>query len=564
MPSHHREPLNTSLLAPGDGTTGQGLSRRRVLLTTAGAGLASIAGVGRTRGTATAGEERWRFETTYSLPTSPTVVDGTVYVASCSGSEGNGIAYALDSDSGEEQWRFEDLRISATNERVSVNPKLGGLEVVDGIVYVSGYSVQALDQETGERLWLPEKRGYHGYPTRSSPAVSQGTVYLGNGPLVAAFNAAVGKLRWVEGGPTGGGRVSPLVVDGTVYTGGVYRNLYAYNGETGEERWRVEGQQPILTSPTVSDGTLYVCTAGFMYAIDTESGQERMRYEPKWGILSSPTVADGTVYVGGESYEREGGVVAAFDTAADTEQWRFEPRGVVHSSPTVVGDTLFVGSDDGFLYALDVADGSERWRFEADAKINAAPIVVDGTVYLADTASTVYALDAGVHGSSEDSRVLLGTENHHHVWAEEASADLAPAEFEVELDAAPNPVTQGDEIDVQLTVTNVGDEAGRREVDYDGPGSFETPIELDGGESQTFEVSETVENNISVPAYKWPGKLFLAVRVFEDEAELTIPIEKPGTDRWYGHLSDYGWVGALGGLGGAGYLVNRRIGDDRT
>ena len=29
----------------------------------------------------------------------------------------------------------------------------------------------------------------------------------------------------------------------------------------------------------------------------------------------------------------------------------------------------------------------------------------------------VYAIDAGVEGSSEDSRVLLGTMGHHHEWA---------------------------------------------------------------------------------------------------------------------------------------------------
>lgn len=555
----------------GDGATLPSASerratRRRMLLATAGAGIASVAGVGRARGESTVGgDEIWRFTMKYPLSTSPTVVDGTVYVGSSSESEEDGIAYALDSDSGEEQWRFEDLRVQSTGEKVSVNPKWGGLEVVDGIVYVSGYSVQALDQETGERLWLPEERGYHGYPTRSSPTVSQGTVYLGNGPLVAAFNAAVGKLRWVEGGPAGGGRVSPVAVDGTVYTGGVYRKLYAYNGETGDEEWHVEGRGPFITSPTVVDDTLYVCTAGLMYAIDTESGQERMRYDPDGGIRSSPTVADGTVYMGGESYGSDRGLVTAFDTAEGEELWRFEPRDEVHSSPTVVDDTLFVGSDDGFLYALDVGDGRERWRFEADAEIRTAPIVVDGTVYVADTAGTVYALDAGVRGSSEDSRVLLGTENHHHVWAKEASTDVAPDEFVVDLDAEPSTVTTGDEITVQITVTNVGDETGRREIGYNGPGSFGGPIELEGGESQTIELSETVDNPYpDIPLHDRRDEIFLIVQVFEDEATLTIPVEDPSNERGLDSIPGFGPLGALGGLGGAGYLLNRRSGGERT
>ncbi|WP_425493218.1 PQQ-binding-like beta-propeller repeat protein [Halovivax cerinus] len=457
------------------------------------------------------------------------------------------------------------------------------MEVVDGTVFVPRRGVFALDQETGEKLWRSEERGYHGGDVLSSPAVSQGTVYLGNGSRVAAFNSAVGKLRWAEG-PNPRGKMSPVVVDGTVYAAGGYRTVYAYDAETGDEEWLFdEVEQPFLTSPTVADGTLFVCTVGFMYALDTDSGQERLRYNPDWGILSSPTVADGTVYVGGESYEGDGGIVAAFDTAEDTERWRFERLGEVRSSPTVAGNTLFVGSDDGALYALNVADGSERWRFETGAEIRTAPIVVDGTVYVADTDGTVYALDARVHGSSVDSRVLLGAQGHHHAWAEAASTDVAPAEFVVELNAVPNPVVTGDEITVQITVTNVGDEVGRRtlhfdaaatdgdenglrQIHFDGQDSFEEPIELTDGESETIEASGTVKRGpakSTVPAPEWPGELSLAARVYEDATELTIPVEKPANDQEDGHLSDYWPVGALGALGGAGYLLNRRRSTER-
>ena len=66
------------------------------------------------------GTEQWAFETGRHVMSSPTVVDGTVFV----GSNDNNL-YAVDTETGTEQWAFQ------TGDRVMSSPR-----VVDGTVFV--------------------------------------------------------------------------------------------------------------------------------------------------------------------------------------------------------------------------------------------------------------------------------------------------------------------------------------------------------------------------------------------------------------------------------------------
>jgi len=81
-----------------------------------------------------------------------------------------------------------------------------------------------------------------------------------------------------------------------------------------------------------------------------------------------------------------------------------------------VDGTVFVGSWDGNVYALDADDGTEQWAFQTGNAVSNSPTVVDGTVFVGSGDGNVYALEAGVSGSSEGSRVMLGTLGHHGDW----------------------------------------------------------------------------------------------------------------------------------------------------
>lgn len=421
------------------------------------------------------GEVLWTFEAGDEVNSSPTVVDGTVYVGSS-----DTHVYAVDAVSGEKEWGFETGRwiVSAPN-------------VVDGTVYVgSGDSnIYALDAEGRYEIWRFETDG----SVFSSPTVADGTVYVGSeapDSHLYALDAATGDEVWSF--DTGEDiDTSPTVAGGTVFIGtNAIRagRVYAVDAASGEIIWRSETARR-WHSPTVVNDTLFVGTGsgngGSLYAFDASTGEQIWQFElPDAESVSSmsPTVADTRVYVGGHR-----GTVYAVDTATGEEVWRFETGNEVQSSPTVADDTLYVGSDTGYLYALDAGTGDEIWRVEVGPGpawgVESSPTVVDGTVYVGSQDSHVYAVDAGVGEGSEGSRVSLGTLGHHHAWADQEIQ--FPDFYYVTIEGTDAPVLQGADLDVEMRVENTGDKQGTQTLeltDFDGTVVDSEEITLAAGE----------------------------------------------------------------------------------
>lgn len=82
-----------------------------------------------------------------------------------------------------------------------------------------------------------------------------------------ALAAADGRERWrVE--TIGGVRSSPAVADGTVYVGNANGNVSAVAAADGSERWRFRTDRVVQSSPAVADGTVYVGSDdGRVYAL---------------------------------------------------------------------------------------------------------------------------------------------------------------------------------------------------------------------------------------------------------------------------------------------------------
>lgn len=186
------------------------------------------------------GSVAWSREISTHADSSPAVVDGTVYYgATLTGdrrdeSDDPARLWALDAATGETVW---SAAIADTSLRISP-------AVADGTVYVAASSVRActgvgggtedgesncsgtnrgrlyaVDAASGDRQWTAEFQT----DTRSSPAVADGVVYVGNGDGIAAVTTD-GENLWriaFEGKREGGPYVksSPAVADGRVFVG---------------------------------------------------------------------------------------------------------------------------------------------------------------------------------------------------------------------------------------------------------------------------------------------------------------------------------------------------------
>ena len=101
-----------------------GIHRRSFLRASAGAGVTAAILPGTVASAVNgAGEERWHYVAPRQITSSPTVVDGTVYVGSHAHVEGDDSVHALDVATGEKEWGM------ASTKPVGSSPT-----VVDGIV----------------------------------------------------------------------------------------------------------------------------------------------------------------------------------------------------------------------------------------------------------------------------------------------------------------------------------------------------------------------------------------------------------------------------------------------
>ncbi|PSQ17714.1 hypothetical protein BRD00_06415 [Halobacteriales archaeon QS_8_69_26] len=325
----------------------------------------------------------------------PAVTDGTVYVGS------NRTLHAFAAKDGSERWEFE------TAASVASTPA-----VADGTAYVLNSSDPALGEgigllravEDGTEEWQFETDGW---TAGNSPAVVDGRVYVGVDGHAYALNAADGSQEWhtslsdvreerYRPRPEAGAS-TPAVHDGTVYLGD--QQVVALDAETGAAEW---------TAPTASrrgvttDGEhVYAVRDSGVVAVDASDGSEAWSADLDVSFLSSPAVDDRRLYVGGrvppDGGDSRSGLVIALATDDGSVEWRHSTAAAIQARPSVAADVVYVatgfpgsGAADNALLALNADDGSTVWSVETGKRVHSSPVVVDGDVYA--SAGTTRAL----------------------------------------------------------------------------------------------------------------------------------------------------------------------------
>ncbi len=179
-------------------------------------------------------------------------------------------------------------------------------------------------------------------------------------------------------------------------------------------KWRFHPGGKFFSSPTVSNGTVYIGnTDGKLYAVRVSDGSQIWSFKTAGAVNSTPAVSNGIVIVS----SRDGSVYGV-DAASGTQKWVFKTRGerrftapgihgitpkneimpdpfdVFLSSPAISNGIAYIGSGDHYVYALDAATGAQRWKFLTGNVVHASPAVAGATVYVGSWDRYFYALDA--------------------------------------------------------------------------------------------------------------------------------------------------------------------------
>lgn len=294
----------------------------------------------------------------------PAVADNNIVL----GTVDRGIV-SLDPATGDVQWSYQTERPVHSPPTIA-----DGVVYVGGGLSIEGVEPQfhAIDVKDGTSRWTFETEGFADdeVPIRSAPAVVDGTVYMGIETHVYAFDTKTGTEQWRfkpanatvdpnkvdPAGPTRTGKTtgrfggSPAVADGTVYIGNSDHHLYAIDAETGTEQWRFETGYWVYPAPSVDETSIYLASwDGDVYALHRDSGEKRWEFETQYPqLMSSPAVVDGTVCFGHPDNH-----VYALATDDGTERWRYNTQAdAVNPAPAVVNGTVYIGDYDGTVHAL--------------------------------------------------------------------------------------------------------------------------------------------------------------------------------------------------------------------
>ena len=234
--------------------------------------------------------------------------------------------------------------------------------VANGIVYVMGFRkpyLYALDARTGALVWQA-KIGLFGIWSVSSPAVSDGVVYVGSKRGIHAFDAETGAVRWTLRSGSFGVSTPITVADGLVYAGIADGHLLAVDARTGKVKWTAYGGSSTISAsaPSVADGVVCVTPAhgSSVSAFDARTGASLWSndlFSPSFA--SAPATYKGTVFVSDGTY------LMAFDAKTGQRRWASVDAYADGSGIAMSGGHIYVKNLIGYLQTYDAATGQMTW-----------------------------------------------------------------------------------------------------------------------------------------------------------------------------------------------------------
>lgn len=164
-------------------------------------------------------------------------------------------------------------------------------------------------------------------------------------------------------------RGAPALRDGLLYLGASQDNsLLVLDAQNGALKARLPASGPVQSAPVLGEELVWFSdTAGYTWCYRIRDGEKLWSHYSGAPLLSSPLVSGGRVYLSNVD-----DVVFALDAFSGELAWRhaqqLDPgRGIELElfgapSPALAGELLLTGHSDGTLLALNASDGELAWQ----------------------------------------------------------------------------------------------------------------------------------------------------------------------------------------------------------
>jgi outer membrane protein assembly factor BamB len=318
-------------------------------------------------------------------PMVPSVRDGVLFVAS-----GDGEIYALNADTGAEQWR---ARVGG--------PISAGVGSDGRFVSVVTRGNEVVTFDKGREVW--RKRVASAVVT--PPLVAGERVFvMGVDRVVNAFDALDGRRLWTYAKPGDALTLSQAGVLGAFGNNllvGQGQRLMALDPLRGTAQWEVAMATPRgtneverladLLGPAVRQGDR-VCARAFQSAVAcADAAKGSLLWSRNVGGVNA-VGSDADLVFGADASDR----ISAWRASSGDVAWTNEKllyRGL--SGFVAAGPNVVFGDSDGFVHFLSAATGEQQLRLPTDGKaVVGVPLLVNGSLIVTTQGGGVYAFRA--------------------------------------------------------------------------------------------------------------------------------------------------------------------------
>jgi len=195
----------------------------------------------------------------------------------------------------------------------------------------------------------------------------------------ATDNQIVGSANvWVEGNKAG------------IITGSYDFFLHCVEVQTGKTLWKVETENYINGTPAILNGKIvFGGCDGMLRVIDPLTGRQKDSVNIGVYIASSPALSGDFAYFG--DYD---GTKYCVNIKTKKIIWQIpgSPEGgSILGIPAIGNKSVLIGSEDKYLYNYAVSDGKLQWKFRINGRIVGSPVIsptkvlftgMDGYIYI--------------------------------------------------------------------------------------------------------------------------------------------------------------------------------------
>jgi outer membrane protein assembly factor BamB len=157
---------------------------------------------------------------------------------------------------------------------------------------------------------------------------------------------------------------------------------------------------------------IFATRPGSVVALHRQSGARRWETHLKSPIVASPVVAHGTVYIGAADK-----TLYALDASTGQQRWAFTTEAWIVSAVAYADGRVIVTSQDSRLYVVGAETGRQRLLYETGMgrHIGAGPAIHGDRAYFVSVGASVWAIDW--HTTTYPlERALLFWQTNFYLW----------------------------------------------------------------------------------------------------------------------------------------------------